>query len=111
MKKIKRNDNSGYGEKLEPLQDERRHLIQENNLLHLDLIQQSDQRDQQAKQTTLTIKKLENEINDLKFIHQQAIQKIQSEQNLFDNEKKKWAALLMSKEEETKLKGNLKIKY
>jgi chromosome segregation ATPase len=61
----------------------------ENNNLHQQLIDAADHHDQQSRKTTLVVRRLEEEISDLKFLNAQYIKKIQGEQRKLDDERKR----------------------
>ncbi|KAI9146414.1 hypothetical protein BKA69DRAFT_22947 [Paraphysoderma sedebokerense] len=74
---------------LEPLRTEISRLTAENNQLHVTIINETDKRESQAKKTAIVIRKLENEISDLKFLNSQYLNRIHAEQKRADDERKR----------------------
>ncbi|KAJ1517238.1 hypothetical protein HMI54_006436, partial [Coelomomyces lativittatus] len=79
---------------IQTLKKEILRLTTENNNLHHQLIEQSDTSDQKARKTSSVIRRLENEVNDLKFLNSQYLTRIQQEQKTHDEERKKLDNLL-----------------
>jgi chromosome segregation ATPase len=63
-------------EQLIPTQQELVRITQENNHLHKDLIDMADQRDLVQRQTKSTVKKLESQLSEMKFVHSQLEQRV-----------------------------------
>jgi chromosome segregation ATPase len=63
-------------EQLIPTKQELVRITQENNHLHNDLIDMADQRDLVQRQTKQTIKKLESQLTEMKFVHSQLQQRV-----------------------------------
>ncbi|KAJ3365063.1 hypothetical protein GGF32_000243 [Allomyces javanicus] len=64
-------------------------LTAENNALHQQLVDAADAQDQQARKTALVVRRLENELADVKFLNAQLLTKVAAEQRKCDEERKR----------------------
>ncbi|KAJ3367865.1 hypothetical protein GGF31_007026 [Allomyces arbusculus] len=64
-------------------------LTAENNALHQQLVDAADVQDQQARKTALVVRRLENELADVKFLNAQLLTKVAAEQRKCDEERKR----------------------
>ncbi|ORZ31166.1 hypothetical protein BCR44DRAFT_1443103 [Catenaria anguillulae PL171] len=76
------------------LRRENARLTSENNNLHKRLIASADAHDQHARKTTMVIRKLEQELQDLRFLNSQYASTIQQEQRRLDEERRRVSDLL-----------------
>ncbi|XP_072920724.1 centrosomal protein of 135 kDa isoform X3 [Hemitrygon akajei] len=63
---------------LEPYRTENARLVQENNKLHQELLRLKEESDQQIKDLKYSIRKLEHDTADLKFLNNQYVHKVRS---------------------------------
>lgn len=63
---------------LEPYKSENARLVRENNELHLDLLKLKEGSDQQIRDLKATVRKLEHDTADLKFLNNQYVHKVRS---------------------------------
>lgn len=63
---------------LEPYRTENARLVRENNELHLGLLKLKEEKDKQSKDLKSSIRKLEHETADLKFLNNQYVHKVRS---------------------------------
>ncbi|KAK3289417.1 hypothetical protein CYMTET_3154 [Cymbomonas tetramitiformis] len=83
-----------YKAKLDVLYQDNARLLKENNALHLQLIKDAEGGDSKERRSSLTVKKLEDEIAELKFWKKQAIDRYLSLETSHDDLKKRLEELV-----------------
>ncbi|XP_039606820.1 centrosomal protein of 135 kDa [Polypterus senegalus] len=71
-------ENKNVDAYLEPFQAENARLVEENNVLHLSLLKAKEEKEKFSKDLKATIRKLEHETADLKFLNNQYVHKVKS---------------------------------